>query len=181
MSLDLFGSELSTNAANFFNAGLKGRYQEIAIEDDHLLTNATYPVLRLVEGTFTETLEAALPALNMRLRDDYVRDCQRGVERWNQIISRQSIDYSLTLPHVAFNRRIGEFSRVYVSPDGELLDAAEWDARIGDYLPTADDEAYITSLMVSVTTPGAFASWIAPPARTIDNLPSDFEYVRIGY
>ncbi|MEE2804385.1 MAG: benzoyl-CoA 2,3-epoxidase subunit BoxB [Pseudomonadota bacterium] len=181
VSLDLFGSELSTNAANFFNAGLKGRYQEIAIEDDHLLTNATYPVLRLVEGTFTETLEAALPALNMRLRDDYVRDCQRGVERWNQIISRQSIDYSLTLPHVAFNRRIGEFSRVYVSPDGELLDAAEWHARIGDYLPTADDEAYITSLMVSVTTPGAFASWIAPPARTIDNLPSDFEYVRIGY
>ena len=28
LSLDLFGGEVSTNAANFFAAGLKGRYKE---------------------------------------------------------------------------------------------------------------------------------------------------------
>ncbi|MEO1234557.1 MAG: benzoyl-CoA 2,3-epoxidase subunit BoxB, partial [Myxococcota bacterium] len=50
LSLDLFGSELSTNAANAFNAGLKGRYRETRIEDDHQLVDATYPVLRLVYG-----------------------------------------------------------------------------------------------------------------------------------
>ena len=37
LSLDLFGSEVSTNAANAFNAGIKGRYQETKIEDDHRL------------------------------------------------------------------------------------------------------------------------------------------------
>ncbi len=45
LSLDLFGQEVSTNAANAFNAGIKGRYQETKIEDDHKLTNATYPVV----------------------------------------------------------------------------------------------------------------------------------------
>jgi benzoyl-CoA 2,3-dioxygenase component B len=35
LSLDLFGSEVSTNAANAFNSGLKGRYRETQIEDDH--------------------------------------------------------------------------------------------------------------------------------------------------
>src|SRR3977135_2942451 len=50
LSLDLFGSEVSTNAANAFNAGIKGRYQETKIEDDHKLESATYPVLKLVDG-----------------------------------------------------------------------------------------------------------------------------------
>src|ERR1044072_2343610 len=50
LSLDLFGSEVSTNAANAFNSGVKGRYRETQIEDDHQLKNATYPVLKLVNG-----------------------------------------------------------------------------------------------------------------------------------
>src|ERR1700689_2421921 len=43
LTLDLFGSEVSTNAANVFNAGLKGRYREDKLPDDHLLLNDTYP------------------------------------------------------------------------------------------------------------------------------------------
>jgi len=39
LSLDLFGSEVSTNAANAFNAGIKGRYHETQIKDDHRLQN----------------------------------------------------------------------------------------------------------------------------------------------
>src|SRR5258708_38257179 len=35
LSLDLFGSEVSTNAANAFNSGIKGRYHETQIKDDH--------------------------------------------------------------------------------------------------------------------------------------------------
>ena len=37
LSLDLFGSEVSTNAANTFNAGIKGRFHETKIDDDHRL------------------------------------------------------------------------------------------------------------------------------------------------
>src|SRR3954451_23671054 len=50
LSLDLFGSEVSTNAANSFNSGLKGRFQETKIQDDHKLDHAIYPVLKLVDA-----------------------------------------------------------------------------------------------------------------------------------
>ena len=70
LSLDLFGSEISTNAANFYAAGIKGRSNETRIEDDHLLTGATYPVLKLVAGQLRMVEEPALTAINMRLRDD---------------------------------------------------------------------------------------------------------------
>src|SRR5437879_1471027 len=50
LSLDLFGSEVSTNAANYYNSGVKGRYHETQIKDDHRLQNSTYPVLKLVNG-----------------------------------------------------------------------------------------------------------------------------------
>src|SRR4029079_13253481 len=88
LSLDLFGSEVSTNAANAFNASLKGRYQETKIEDDHRLENSTHPVLKPVDGEIKRVEEPALTAINMRLRDDYTADCQRGLDRWNKIIER---------------------------------------------------------------------------------------------
>ncbi len=72
LTLDLFGNEISTNAANAFNAGLKGRYREDRLTDDHVLTGATYPVLRLKDGAIVQEDVPALSALNMRLRDDYV-------------------------------------------------------------------------------------------------------------
>jgi hypothetical protein len=44
LSLDLFGNEISTNAANAFHAGLKGRFREDKIDDDHALESDSYPV-----------------------------------------------------------------------------------------------------------------------------------------
>ena len=127
LSLDLFGSEVSTNAANAFNAGIKGRYRETQIEDDHKLQNDTYPVLKLVNGEAKRVDEPALTALNMRLRDDYTQDCVKGLLRWNKIISLAGYDYKLTLPNVAFHRQIGEFKAVHATPDGVLIDDAAWD------------------------------------------------------
>src|SRR6186713_1898123 len=109
LTLDLFGSEVSTNAANAFNSGLKGRYREDKLDDDHTLERATYPVLRPVDGEVRATDVPALSALNMRLRDDYVKDCQKGVDRWNRVIHALGIPFEIRLPHVAFNRKIGEF------------------------------------------------------------------------
>src|ERR1700674_5592714 len=50
VTMDLFGSDVSSNAATFYSTGLKGRYDETKIDDDHLLTGATYPVQELVDG-----------------------------------------------------------------------------------------------------------------------------------
>ncbi|MDE2333793.1 MAG: benzoyl-CoA 2,3-epoxidase subunit BoxB [Rhodospirillales bacterium] len=164
LTLDLFGNEISTNAANAFNAGLKGRYREDKLEDDHQLTASTYPVLRLKDGTVINEDVPALSALNMRLRDDYVADCLGGVGRWNKTIEKAGYAFRLELPAVTFNRKIGEFA-------GFESDPAQ--------LPGSDDRAFIESLMKPVTVPGQYASWIAPPRAGIDGKPGEFEYVRI--
>jgi benzoyl-CoA 2,3-dioxygenase component B len=180
LSLDLFGSEVSTNAANTFTAGLKGRFQETKIQDDHKLESATYPVLKLVDGAIKRVDEPALTAINMRLRDDYTADCQRGLDRWNKIIDRIGVPFKFALPHVGFHRQIGEFKDAHVTPDGALIDAAAWARDKAKWLPSSDDGAFIGSLMKPVTEPGQFASWIAPPRVGIDNKPGDFEYVKIA-
>jgi benzoyl-CoA 2,3-epoxidase subunit B len=179
LSLDLFGSEVSTNSANFFNSGVKGRFHESRIDDDHRLTGATYPVSKLIDGAIKLVDEPALTALNMRLRDDYTRDCAKGVERWNRILEKGGVDFRLQLPHVAFNRAIGQFKDMHADPKGEILSDAQWAKAESDYLPTASDGDFIASLMNPETEPGKFASWIAPPKAGIDNKPGDFEYVKI--
>ncbi len=179
LTLDLFGNEISTNAANAFNAGIKGRYREDKLEDDHELLTATYPVIRHVNGAFVTEEVPALSALNLRLRNDYVQDCNSGVTRWNRVIEKSGIEFRLTLPHVAFNRHIGEFASINTDTAGNILSDAEWAAQKGQMLPDDDDAAYITSLMVPVTEPGKFAGWIAAPKVGIDNKPGDFEYVQV--
>lgn len=180
VSLDLFGSEVSTNAANFYTMGLKGRFEETKKKDDHRLKDGTYPVIALDGDRIVTHEEAALVSLNERLRDDYIADCQRGVNRWNEIIKAHGIDVTLTLPHRGFHRAIGAFGEVKVSPEGQVVSEAEWDARHRDWLPTAEDAAYVGSLMQPVIEPGKVANWIAPPARGINGQPADFEYVRLG-
>jgi benzoyl-CoA 2,3-epoxidase subunit B len=180
VSLDLFGSEISTNAANFYTMGLKGRFEETKKDDDHRLQNATYPVAQLDGERIAVREEPALVSLNERLRDDYVTDCARGVMRWNQVIKRYGIDFELRLPHRGFHRAIGSFAEAKVSPDGRPISEAEWDAHHHEWLPSADDAAYVQSLMQSVTEPGKFANWIAAPARGINGQPVEFEYVRLA-
>ena len=179
LTLDLFGNEVSTNAANAYNSGIKGRYREDKLDDDHRLLDATYNVLRPVNGAIVNEAVPALSALNIRLRDDYVADCQGGVGRWNKVIEKAGINFRLTLPHVAFNRAIGEFKGTHVSPAGEVIDAGTWAASQDVWLPSTGDNLYVTSLMSGETAPGQYAGWIAPPKMGIDNKPGEFEYVKI--
>ena len=180
LSLDLFGQEVSTNAANAFNAGIKGRYMEHRLDDDHKLNDATYPVWDLdADGKLIRHEVPALTAINMRLRDDYTRDAAGGVGRWNKIIEKAGIDFKLKLPHEAFNRKIGVFANKNFDPDGNLVSGAEYDAGLKDWLPSHADGDFIQSLMKPVFEPGQYAGWIAPPKVGIDNKPGDFEYVKL--
>jgi benzoyl-CoA 2,3-dioxygenase component B len=180
LTLDLFGNEISTNAANAFHSGIKGRFREDRLKDDHRLENDTYPVLRLVDGKIVTVDAPALSALNMRLRDDYVVDCNVGVARWNKVIEGFGIPFQIKLPSVAFHRHIGEFAKVKTDVDGNLLTDAEWKKRRGEFLPSDGDKDFIESLMQPEMEIGKFASWIAPPKVGIDNKPGDFEYVKIA-
>ncbi|MDZ7839394.1 MAG: benzoyl-CoA 2,3-epoxidase subunit BoxB [Gammaproteobacteria bacterium] len=180
VTLDLFGSEISTNAAAAFEAGIKGRYQETKIDDDHQLHDSTYPVLRHIDGELRTVDEPAINAVNARLRDDYIQEVKSGFKRWNKVIAKAGIDYELTVPHPAFNRRVGEFAAVHVTPEGELLSDDQWDARQHEWLPSPEDLRFISSLMKPVMEIGEYAGWIAPPKVKVDNKPGDFEFVKLA-
>jgi benzoyl-CoA 2,3-dioxygenase component B len=179
LSLDLFGQEVSTNAANAFNAGIKGRYMESRIDDDHRLADATYEVATIEDGQIVRRAVPALTAINMRLRDDYTRDAAGGIKRWNKIIEKAGIQFELKLPHEGFNRKIGIFANQLIDPEGNFVSGAEYDAKVNEWLPTHADGDFIQSLMKPVYEPGQYASWIAPPKVGIDNKPGDFEYVKL--
>ena len=177
VSLDLFGAETSTNAANYFAAGLKGRHQEDNRLDDHRLVDDSRSLLAYEDGAIVESEVPALSALNATLRDDYVADCQKGVDRWNRTLDE--VDGELRLPHVGFHRAVGKFRGAHISPDGAVLTEEDWESHRAEWLPTDDDQEFIHSLMTPVREPGKMAAWIAPPKSGIHGKPVDFEYVRL--
>jgi benzoyl-CoA 2,3-dioxygenase component B len=179
VSEDLFGAEKSTNAANYYTAGIKGRYQESLIQDDHKLVDDAYKVMKRNNGGFKLEEASALDYINERLRDDYIVDCQRGVDRWNKLIADNGINFTLVLPHRAFHRAIGDFADLPVSPQGNVMSQDDYDANLPNWLPSGLDEAYVGSLMTQVVEPGKFANWIAPPRVGINNQALDFEYVTL--
>jgi len=136
-------------------------------------------VTTLEHGQIVSRDTPALVSLNERLRDDYIADCQRGVDRWNQVIKRHGIDVELRLPHRGFHRVIGGCAAARIAPDGRLVSEAEWQAKQAEWLPTGEDQEYVASLMKPVVARAQFANWIAPPARGINSKPVDFEYVRL--
>ena len=173
-SLDLFGSEVSSNAATSFANGIKGRPDEDRY-DDHICAEATLQ-LETPDGTENISLRNAM---NEVMRDSYIKDCEIGLKRWNMQIKRAGYDTFLRLPSKHFRRTIGRWAGVPVDPDGKLLDRQDYDKRLSDWLPSESDRAFVHSLMQRVVEPGKMASWIAPPDRGINKLPVDYEYVRL--
>lgn len=178
LSIDLFGGEISSNAADAFAAGIKGRYKESKRFEDHVCKDATYQLEVLEDGRVVEKEVPLRAAMNEVLRNDFVEDCQRGVTRWNKVIEKHGLDYRLKLPSRRFNRHIGAFGPAHTDPDGNLISAEEWARRRDEWLPNDADEGYIRSLMQPVYSPGQIAPWIAPPRRGINGKPFEFEYVR---
>src|SRR5437879_657720 len=85
----------------------------------------------------------------------------------------------LTLPHVGFNRTVGEFAGGYVSPAGDVLTRESWESRREKWLPSQADLDFVGGLMRPVREPGRIAGWLAPPASGIHGKQFDFEYVRL--
>jgi benzoyl-CoA 2,3-dioxygenase component B len=180
VSLDLFGGETSTNVANYYTAGLKGRWSEERRKDDHRLTDDSIMVDALREGEIGQTEVAALVGLNTDLRREYIADCQNGVNRWNKILADAGLPQRLKLPHVAFNRRVGAFAAIEATPDGDRLPVSEWRAREGQWLPTDTDKTFVRSLMRPVHERGKIAAWLAPPRNGINGQPFDYGYVHLA-
>jgi benzoyl-CoA 2,3-dioxygenase component B len=183
VSLDLFGGEISSNAASFFASSLKGRAKEEGYED-HVALEGSYELSVPVSkpGTAVTFRREEVPlrnAMNEVLRDAYVDDSQRGVDKWNRVIEEAGYSFRLRLPSRRFHRATGIYSGMHFDMEGNPLTREEWVQRKSEWLPTEADEAYVKSLMTTpVFEPGKMANWVAPPPRGIKGRPVDFEYVK---
>jgi benzoyl-CoA 2,3-dioxygenase component B len=179
-SLDLFGAEISSNAAAYFAAGLKGRADEARFAD-HLATDQRLGI-EVPDGKgviMTEDVPMR-SAMNEITRGAYARDCDVGVQRWNRLIAGAGHNFRFTLPSPRFRRTIGVWAGARTDPEGGLISDEDWCARQFEWLPSAEDRAFVNSLMRRVTEPGRVAGWIAPPEIGINNSPADYEYVRLN-
>jgi benzoyl-CoA 2,3-dioxygenase component B len=178
VSVDLHGSEVSSNAATYFANGLKGRAKEASFTD-HTALHERYYVEFYQSGEFVRQPVPLRQAMNEVLRDWYVGDCAAGVARWNRVMERHGIPDRLVLPSRKFHREIGIYAGHSFDPEGRPIPQDEWNAHRDEWLPTEADRAFIRNLMTkAVYDPGQFANWIAPPPRGVNHLPIDFEYVR---
>ena len=181
VTLDLYGADSSSNAATYFASGLKGRYQETKINDDHVLQEAVYPVEEIQGDKIVARMAPALNAINARLRDDYIKEIENGMARWNRVIEEAGLPFRFALPHVGFHRAIGNFGGCFVTPGGEIVSQDGWERNRYQWLPSPEDYTYVQSLMSGrVTETGRFANWIAPPIKGINGQPLNFEYVRFS-
>ena len=180
VTIDLFGADQSSNAAIFYSSGLKGRYEETRRTDDHVLKGDGYKILEVKDGALVEKEVPMLNALNEVLRDDFIRDSAAGVGRWNRVIEKAGLAFRLTLPHKAFNRHIGTFAGLRITPEGRVIGESEWQQNVNRWLASEEDRAYVASLMGRVVETGKYANWIAPPAIGVNKQPPGFEYVRFN-
>jgi benzoyl-CoA 2,3-dioxygenase component B len=180
VTLDLFGADQSSNAAMFYSSGLKGRFEETKCQDDHVLNGQTYGILEVNNGQLVTRQVPMLNALNEVLRDNFIKDSEAGVGRWNKVIEKAGLPFRLILPHKAFNRAIGTLSGIRISPTGKPVSQDEWQAQANSWLPSEADRSFVTSLMGRVVEPGKYANWIGPPSVGINKQVLDFEYVRFN-
>jgi benzoyl-CoA 2,3-dioxygenase component B len=178
LSLDLFGGEISSNAAASFATGLKGRAKEEQY-DDHKALVGTYSMDVPKDGVVRREEIPLRNAMNEVLRDAYVEDCQRGVDKWNRFIAAHGVKFELTLPSRRFHRHIGLYADLHADVAGNLLSKEEFEKRKGEWLPSDADKAFVKSLMTRPTFDSKqMASWISAPKQGIKGRPVDFEYVR---
>lgn len=178
-SYDLFGGEDSSNAAEAFSVGLKGRYREgDGLYKDPKALDQIYTTEIEENGKLTKLEIPLRRAMNALLLDSYYADCVRIVDRWNRTLAKHNIERKITLPSLRFNRQIGIHGGKTYDPKGDPISADEWAARRDSWFSTAEDRAYVKSCMVKVHEQNKFANWIAPPAAGIGDKPVDFEYVQ---
>jgi benzoyl-CoA 2,3-dioxygenase component B len=178
-SLDLFGGEISSNSADFFAAGLKGRFKEQEQYTDHIATEGSFTMQTVENGKLVPREVPLRNALNEVLRGEYVKDCEKGLARWNKALTDEGRSEKLYLPNIRFHRHVGEYAGHHFDVEGNLIRSEEFASKKSEWLPAVEDREYVGSLMKQVTEVGKIANWIAPPTSGIKGKPFEFEYVRL--
>ena len=182
LTLDLFGNEISTNAANAFNAGLKGRYHEDQTDrrpraDRRDLSGAAAEGRRdRARGGAGAVGAEHAAARRLRRR----RQCRRR-RCWNRVLERAGLRVP---PASAACRVQPPHRRVRRDPRRSrrqpAVETSSGRRGAETMLPSADDDALRREPDAAGARDRALMRpWIAPPRIGIDNKPGDFEYVKI--
>ncbi len=179
VSLDLFGSEVSTNGANYFGGGLEGPAEGRALRGPRASRRLGASVELFEDGRIVEREVAPRMAVNLEVRNAYVEDCRGGARQVEP--ARRGPRLRFRLPSQRFHRGVGTFAAAVLRSRRQSRSReAEFRRREHELLPSEADREYVRSLMTKpVIEPGKFANWIAPPARGINSQPPEFEYVRL--
>ncbi|HLD04994.1 MAG TPA: benzoyl-CoA 2,3-epoxidase subunit BoxB [Candidatus Nanoarchaeia archaeon] len=179
ISYELFGGEDSTNAANYFATGLKGRYRE---------SDGIYSDPRALEGIVSvdvaegvQLVQKEIPirrAMNYLLLEAYLKECTQIAAGWNKILEVRGLRERIVLPSLRFNRHRGMHAGKHYDVEGNPISAEEFEHRRPNWFPSDGDYAYVASCMGKVWTLGRIANWIVPPQKGVDNKSWDWEYVR---
>jgi benzoyl-CoA 2,3-dioxygenase component B len=180
-SIDLFGSDDSSNSASYFASGLKGRFNERnrKLYPDPKAEGSYACEVPDGKGGVEQTSVPMRRAMNAILLDQYREDCLGALKRWNKMLVNEGSDFVLSLPSLRFNRMIGSFRDTLFDPAGNSLTDQQWQDQKDDFLPTAKDKEHVQSLMHQVIEPGQYANWISPPTKGVNKQAVDFEYVRL--
>src|SRR5438874_8668517 len=144
-SLDLFGGEISSNSADFFAAGLKGRFKEQDQYKDHVAAEGSYTLMVVEDGKLVAREVPLRNALNEILRGEYVKDCEKGLARWNKALADEGINQRLYLPNVRFHRHVGEYAGHHFDLERNLITKEEFEAKQSEWLPAIADREYVRS------------------------------------
>jgi hypothetical protein len=161
-SLDLFGGEISSNAAGLLRLGAQGARARDK-HRDHIALTGIYHVPVIEDGRIVKREVAMRNAMNEILRDAYIDDNQRGVDRWNKIIAEQGIDFRSRCPAAASIGRWGS-TRATLRPAGTRSPprSASAQARMA---PERADRSYVEAADAAGARAGKMAHWIAAPER----------------
>ena len=178
-SNDLYGSEVSSNAAKYFASGIKGRAWEEKRYEDHVALEGSYEIERVEDGRLVKEEVPLRNAMNEVLRSEYTVDNQKGIDYWNRIVARHDLDFEFRLPSRRFRREIGLHAGFHFDLEGGLVDEAAFENGCPSWIPTQEDRDHVESLMEPCLEHGKIAGWIAPPAKGIQGQPFEFDYVRL--
>ena len=166
LSLDLFGGEISSNAASFFAAGLKGRYKE------DTLRGPPRPRRDLPHGG-AEGRRAGRGGRAAAQRDERgaARRLRRGLPARRRPLEQaagggRASPSGCACPRKRFYRHIGLYADMPFDPDGRLArPRGVGRAARASGCPPTTDRAYVATLQKPVREPGQIANWIAARPR----------------
>ena len=181
-SLDLFGAEISSNAATYFATGIKGRPDEARFKDHVALGERLIIDMPDRNGG---VIPEPVPMRNAMNEVD-AHGLHRRLRHWDSRLEPADRRGRLRFPPgvaepalSSLGRRVGRNPH---RPRTETRSTRRsgWRITGGCGCRAQTDRAFVKSLMQRVTEPGKIAGWLAPPEIGIDNLPAAYEYVRLN-